>query len=56
MKTKVLLTGGAGYIGSHMAAYLIESDYEILVVDNLSNSSRKNLQILEKYFKKKNSI
>lgn len=36
---KILLTGGAGYIGSHTAVELIESDYDIIIFDNLSNSS-----------------
>ncbi len=38
---KVLVTGGAGYIGSHTCVRLLESGYEIAVVDNLSNSSEK---------------
>jgi len=35
---KILITGGAGYIGSHTAIILIEQGYEIVIVDNLSNS------------------
>jgi UDP-glucose 4-epimerase len=35
---KILLTGGAGYIGSHTAVELQNSDYEVVIVDNLSNS------------------
>ncbi len=35
----ILLTGGAGYIGSHIAVELIESGHEVTIVDNLSNSS-----------------
>ena len=35
---KILLTGGLGYIGSHVAVELAEKDYEILIIDNLSNS------------------
>jgi UDP-glucose 4-epimerase len=38
---KVLITGGTGYIGSHACIQLIENGYEIVVVDNLSNSSPK---------------
>ena len=34
----VLVTGGAGYIGSHTCVSLIESGYDVIVVDNLSNS------------------
>lgn len=37
----VLVTGGAGYIGSHAAVELLENGYDIVVVDNLSNSSRE---------------
>lgn len=35
---KILLTGGLGYIGSHTALCLIEAGYEIVIIDNLSNS------------------
>ena len=35
---KILLTGGAGYIGSHTAIELLASGYEVVIVDNLRNS------------------
>lgn len=35
---KILVTGGSGYIGSHTAVELLNSNYEIVIVDNLSNS------------------
>ncbi|MEH6814611.1 MAG: NAD-dependent epimerase/dehydratase family protein, partial [Motiliproteus sp.] len=35
----ILVTGGAGYIGSHSCVQLLEAGYEIVVLDNLSNSS-----------------
>ena len=41
---KVLVTGGAGYIGSHTCIELIESGYTPIVVDNLCNSSAKSLE------------
>lgn len=41
MKNKVLVTGGAGYIGSHTCISLHEAGYEVVVYDNLSNSSRE---------------
>lgn len=47
---KVVVTGGAGYIGSHVAKLLVKRGYEVLVIDNLVNSSRKNLLYGEFYF------
>ncbi len=41
---KILITGGAGYIGSHTALALLEQDYDVVVVDNLSNSSEESLK------------
>lgn len=38
---KVLVTGGAGYIGSHTCVELLDSGYEVVVVDNLCNARRK---------------
>ncbi|MCU5501701.1 NAD-dependent epimerase/dehydratase family protein, partial [Bacillus wiedmannii] len=35
----ILITGGAGYIGSHTCIELLNNNYKIIVVDNLSNSS-----------------
>jgi UDP-glucose 4-epimerase len=40
---KVLVTGGAGYIGSHTCVELLQAGYEVVVVDNLSNSDRESL-------------
>ena len=37
-KGKILVTGGAGYIGSHTAVELLEAGYEVVVIDNFSNS------------------
>lgn len=45
---KVLVTGGTGYIGSHAAAALIMEGYEVIIVDNLINSSDKALDGIEK--------
>ena len=44
---RVLLTGGAGYIGSHTALVLLEAGHEVVVVDNLSNSSAEALRRVE---------
>ena len=38
MKETVLVTGGAGYIGSHTTVELIGAGYDVVIVDNLSNS------------------
>ena len=40
---KVLVTGGAGYIGSHTCLELLESGYEVVVIDNLCNTNAKSL-------------
>lgn len=41
---KILVTGGAGYIGSHTCVELLQAGYEIIVVDNLSNSKEEALK------------
>ncbi len=45
---KVLVTGGAGYIGSHTCIALLNSGYDIIVMDNYCNSSPEVLNIVEK--------
>jgi len=47
MKKKILVTGGTGYIGSHTAVELIEAGYEVVIVDNLSNSDAAVLNGIE---------
>lgn len=44
----ILVTGGAGYIGSHTCVELLNAGYEVVVVDNLSNSSEESLRRVEK--------
>ena len=44
---RVLLTGGAGYIGSHTALVLLEQGHEVVVLDDLSNSSRESVRRVE---------
>lgn len=45
---KILVTGGAGYIGSHTCVELLNNDYEVVVVDNLYNSCEEALRRVEK--------
>lgn len=47
---KVLVTGGAGFIGSHTADMLAEKGYEAVIVDNLSNGRRENLSPRAKFY------
>ncbi len=50
---KILVTGGAGYIGSHTIVELIKSGYTPIIVDNLCNTSIKNIKGVEKITNKK---
>jgi UDP-glucose 4-epimerase len=50
---RVLVTGGAGYIGSHTAILLIEAGYDIVIFDNFSNSSKESIKRVEKIIGKK---
>lgn len=43
----ILVTGGAGYIGSHTCVELLNEGYDVIVVDNLSNSSKKAIDRVE---------
>ncbi len=49
----ILVSGGAGYIGSHTCVELIQAGYDIVVADNLSNSSEESLRRVEKITGKK---
>jgi UDP-glucose 4-epimerase len=40
----ILLTGGAGYIGSHVSVALLDAGLDVIAVDNLSNSSKASLE------------
>ena len=48
MNKKVMVTGGCGYIGSHTCVELLQAGYELVVVDNLSNSKTAALERVEK--------
>ena len=45
---KVLVTGGAGYIGSHTVVTLIEHGFDIVILDNFDNSSAESVRRVEK--------
>lgn len=47
-KATVLVTGGTGYIGSHTAVELINEGYDVVIIDNLSNSTKDSLDGIEK--------
>lgn len=51
-KSTILVTGGAGYIGSHTLILLIEAGYGVVVFDNFSNSSVESIRRVEKITKK----
>lgn len=50
---KILVTGGAGYIGSHTCIELLNAGHEVIVVDNLYNSSAKAIDRIEQITNKK---
>ena len=49
----ILVTGGAGYIGSHTCLELLEAGYDVVAVDNLSNSNKESLKRVQKITGKK---
>lgn len=51
-KYPVLVTGGAGYIGSHTTLQLLEAGYDVIVLDNLSNSHPESLRRVEEIARK----
>jgi UDP-glucose 4-epimerase len=53
MSRKVLVTGGAGYIGSHCVIELFKAGFDVLIVDNLYNASEECLNRLEKITERK---
>ena len=48
MKHKIIVTGGCGYIGSHTVIELIENEFDVVILDDLSNS---NTQVLDRILK-----
>ena len=53
MTKKILVTGGAGFIGSHTCIELLNNGNEVVVVDNLYNANKKSLEVVEKVTGKK---
>ena len=49
---KILVTGGTGFIGSHTCVELLNSGYDVVIIDNLSNSKREVADYIEKITKK----
>jgi UDP-glucose 4-epimerase len=48
MKNKIIVTGGCGYIGSHTVIELITHNFDVLVLDDLSNATEKTLERIQK--------
>ena len=53
MSKKILVTGGAGFIGSHTCIELLNNGNEVVIVDNLYNANKKSLEVVEKATGKK---
>ena len=47
---KILVAGGAGYIGSHTCVELLNAGFDVIVLDNLSNSKTESLSRVEKNY------
>ena len=48
MKKKILVTGGCGYIGSHTVVELIENNFDVLIIDDFSNSNKETISNIQK--------
>mgnify|MGYP001385258243 CR=1 FL=1 len=49
---KILVTGGTGYIGSHTVVELLNNNYEVVVIDNFSNSKKDVIEKIKTITKK----
>jgi UDP-glucose 4-epimerase len=47
---KILVTGGAGFIGSHIVDLLIEKGYKVVIIDNLSTGKKENLHLKARFY------
>ncbi len=50
MAAKVLVTGGAGFIGSHLADECVKQGYDVVIVDNLSSGKKENINPNARYY------
>ena len=50
-RKKAVVTGGAGFIGSHLVEELVRQNYNVLVLDNLSTGNIKNLRLVKSKIK-----
>ena len=50
-KATVLATGGAGFIGSHIVDLLIENNYKVVIVDDLSSGREENINKKARFYK-----
>lgn len=48
---KLLVTGGAGFIGSHLADRLIQDGHDVLIIDNLSTGKKETINIKADFYK-----
>ena len=53
---KILVTGGTGFIGSHTCVELLDAGYEVVIIDNLSNSKKEVVSYIERITGKKVSF
>ena len=52
----ILVTGGAGFIGSHTCLNLLESGYDVFVIDSFVNSSPKSLTRVKRFLNRKKTV
>ena len=50
---RILVTGGTGFIGSHTCVELLDNGYEVVIIDDLSNSKKEVVDYIEKITNKK---